>query len=111
MPFGGSYLLMHVCILKVTKYYTSVTIPYAVCPPCEFHFFTHSFWVPYRGSVGLSPPVTLMAPLADECVDGRQPKEGWQGVTEDKDDEVELMYDTTLNCFYDPKTCKYYVLQ
>ena len=62
--------------------------------------------------MGLSPPVTLMAPLADEFVSEQQPMEGWQGLTTvDKDDEVELMYDATLNCFYDPKTCKYYVLQ
>lgn len=70
------------------------------------------FGLPCRGSIGLSPPVTLMAPLADEFVSEQQPKEGWQGLTTvGKDDEVELMYDATLNCFYDPKTCKYYVLQ
>lgn len=26
-------------------------------------------------------------------------------------DEIELMYDPQLNCFYDPLTCKYYELQ
>lgn len=25
-------------------------------------------------------------------------------------DEIELMYDPQLNCFYDPLTCKYYEL-
>lgn len=25
-------------------------------------------------------------------------------------DEIELMYDPQLNCFYDPVTCKYYEL-
>ena len=66
---------------------------------------------PCRDSIGLSPPVTMMAPLADEFVARQQPQEGWQGQSGEKDDEVELMYDATLNCFYDPKTCKYYVLQ
>lgn len=27
-----------------------------------------------------------------------------------KADELELMYDPQLNCFYDPVTCKYYEL-
>lgn len=27
-----------------------------------------------------------------------------------KPDEMELMYDPQLNCFYDPLTCKYYEL-
>ena len=27
-----------------------------------------------------------------------------------KADELELMYDSQLNCFYDPITCKYYEL-
>ena len=27
-----------------------------------------------------------------------------------KPDEIELMYDPHLNCFYDPVTCKYYEL-
>lgn len=27
-----------------------------------------------------------------------------------KPDELELMYDPQLNCFYDPVTCKYYEL-
>lgn len=27
-----------------------------------------------------------------------------------KPDELELMYDPQLNCFYDPLTCKYYEL-
>ena len=28
-----------------------------------------------------------------------------------KADELELMYDPQLNCFYDPITCKYYELR
>ena len=33
--------------------------------------------------------------------------EGWR---ESAEDELELMYDPQLNCFYDPHTCKYYEL-
>ena len=30
--------------------------------------------------------------------------------TDTKQEELELMYDPELNCFYDPITCKYYEL-
>ena len=32
-----------------------------------------------------------------------------QGET-DEEDELDLLYDPVLNCYFDPKTCKYYEL-
>ena len=75
-----------------------------------------------RESDILSPPVAAsVAPLTNTS--SNEVAEGWNndsysGETADScnrsgetEDEVELMYDPTLECFYDPKTCKYYVLQ
>ena len=75
-----------------------------------------------RESDILSPPVAdSVAPLTNtgnsEVVEGwnddsysRETTEGYN-LSGETEDEVELMYDPTLECFYDPKTCKYYVLQ
>ena len=30
--------------------------------------------------------------------------------TDTEDEELDLLYDQQLNCYYDPKTCKYYEL-
>lgn len=43
----------------------------------------------------LSPALQNTAPVED---------------TDTRPEELELMYDPQLNCFYDPFTCKYYEL-
>ena len=45
-----------------------------------------------------------MGTLTDQSDLGME--EAWQ----EGEEEVELMYDPQLNCFYDPHTCKYYEL-
>lgn len=49
----------------------------------------------------LSPTIGTLTDQSDLGVE-----EGWRG----NEDELELMYDPQLNCFYDPHTCKYYEL-
>ena len=56
-----------------------------------------------RGMGGtLSPTVGTLTEQSGPGV-----AEAWQ---EGAEDELELMYDPQLNCFYDPHTCKYYEL-
>ena len=47
-------------------------------------------------------PIGTLTDQSDLGVLGAWPDEGT--------DELELMYDPQLNCFYDPQTCKYYEL-
>jgi len=56
-----------------------------------------------RGMGGTLSPA--MGTLTDQSDLGME--EAWQ---EGGEEEVELMYDPQLNCFYDPHTCKYYEL-
>lgn len=50
---------------------------------------------PQAGAEGSAPACTsLLAPLAD---DGPRP--------------ISLQYDVTLQCYYDPETCKYYEMR
>jgi len=53
----------------------------------------------------LSPLASLeTAPLGQDVKEGEGQQERGGA------DELELMYDPQLNCFYDPGTCKYYEL-
>lgn len=51
----------------------------------------------------LSPAMETLTDQSDLDMEGV-----WQEGGEEE--EVELMYDPHLNCFYDPHTCKYYEL-
>ena len=58
----------------------------------------------------LSPvPVESMESL-EPGLQGKDVEERAGQLGEKETDELELMYDPQLNCFYDPNTCKYYEL-
>lgn len=66
----------------------------------------------YRGMGGLlSPPLLDSGRIATPITEDYGHKhtvDDHSGVS--KEEEIELMYDPHLNCFYDPITCKYYEL-
>lgn len=51
---------------------------------------------------GMLSPALLETGIGTESIDAE--------AQSTKPDELELMYDPQLNCFYDPVTCKYYEL-
>lgn len=79
-------------------------------------------WSPLTSEVGNSYSLSLPLPRGmggalSPAVGTLQPAnqsdptlaKGWREGPE-KEEELELMYDPQLNCFYDPHTCKYYEL-
>ena len=52
--------------------------------------------------------ITEGFPVSSEI---RNRSKGGEGHLEtDEEDELDLLFDPVLNCYFDPKTCKYYEL-
>ncbi len=77
---------------------------------------TMSSWTERLHDVAASPPFdsldmrALGGTLSPAVTMTDQRDRGAQGAWQEGENELELMYDPQLNCFYDPQTCKYYEL-
>jgi hypothetical protein len=65
----------------------------------------------------LSPPIPLQHPSDDPQSDHPGDQQEMNGRVDqatgsetDSEEELEVLYDHVLNCYYDPKTHKYYEL-
>ena len=54
--------------------------------------------------------VTFVAVSIDTKTRAVTGSEGPGSLESDKEEELDLLYDPVLNCYYDPQTCKYYEL-